>query len=98
MVFEDGVEAPEKSFIQQFFMVRSCDNQRFPLILLQELQEGVEDSSDFAHVIFFRPFGSKGINLIEQVHTARFSHGIKHQPELGGCFPHEFRNHGMEEY
>src|SRR5438128_1532778 len=62
-VFNDGVEAAEDGTVQHLGMIGRCDKEALRLVLFKELEEGVENSPDFAHIVGTGPFATERVDL-----------------------------------
>jgi hypothetical protein len=79
-VLDRGVEATEQCAVEQPGMVGRGEHQAVGLVLLQELQERVEHAADLADIVARCTLGTEGVELVEQVHGARLSNCVEHQP------------------
>src|SRR4051812_15595430 len=63
-VLDHSVEATEERTIEQPRVIGRSHKNALGCVLLEELQEGIEDTSDLSNVVSGRPFSTERIELI----------------------------------
>lgn len=96
LVLDNRVEPPKQRTIEQPSVIGGSDDQAVALILLQELQEGIENAADLANIVRGCSLSSQGVEFIEQVGAASLLQSIEDQPQLGSRLAHELCDQAVE--
>lgn len=93
--YDDIVKATEDRLIEKFWVVCGSDDQARAMVVLDELEKGIQHATNFADVIWPRPLRSDRIEFVEEIHAPLRRDGIEYQSQAGSCLSHEFADEAI---
>ena len=90
------VKTPKKRGIKRIAMVRGGDDDALRGVLLDELQEHVERSPHFSHVVLAATLQTERVELVKQIYASSGLLCFEYQTQLGSAFTHELGDQRIE--
>ena len=95
---EDVVEAAEERLVEGVFDVGGCHEQTGRIVLLHELQEGIDDPGRLPDVLRANAGSGDEVALVKQQDIGTLLRGLEHGPQVRRRFPEVRRNEGVESH
>ena len=95
-VLKDGVEATEQRAVQELGVIGRRQDDAGGVVVLEELQEGVEHAADLADRVVGGTFASRGVGLVEEVDASGLLERVEDEPEFCGGLAEVLRDQAVE--